>query len=803
MGWLLCEYLLKGLVVALTGFLAWTVRDAGTLAQSWFIVGGGLLLGLLAASWAQTRQGVSPRGRWPHFFLFLVLENPWEIYAGTTFGLAVAAILQNRGSDGSWRLGAALGGGIAIGLILAAIAALRDRRIRAAVAIVAAITAAAALISAMATWPPLDPTLAGTTLLLGLPIFALLAFIGVADETEAEPALIAAVMGAALWLVRLTPGVPLLALTAPAILLWLYLRHVQPGIRVAKLVLRGMTMASVGRTADALSFLRRASEIDAHSPLARSALAQIHRTLNPAEVAGQPEILQLVDPKVCLDQAAVLLLAERVSSAAITAARRMLDLVDQRSPERRATTAYWRAVAATHALDLDAAAAQLERLFDPSCWSADDPARAEALFAAWRLALVLHPELARRVGEPQLALPGRRLEAIAAAERELAAGDNDSAAWTLKRVLYSGLTLSEFLAGPVREFDAAYAHQLGLALIDDAPRRARGVEYLQIAAAGMPGQAPSIFRTIGETLERAGDEVGSRAAYERAVRAGVSFGPAALADADRAAYFASVRRLTDDARARNDLDAAAKYLHLATANERAGVETWRTLADVHERRGDALGATRAVEQALIFAPRDADLLARRDRCYYSLSPDAVRASESAGAGLDVGYCLAKARELLAHRDADADVLDWARHLADLATALRPDSIAAQVLLGQAELRLGERDRAVERLERVRDSRPERFAAAADEEAWFLSCRLLGDLYLRELDQPDRALACFLDYRRSDRSGADTLFKLGEACERLGDDARAARFYEQVTAYDGHPLAPDARAALSRLRVPRS
>ena len=94
------------------------------------------------------------------------------------------------------------------------------------------------------------------------------------------------------------------------------------------------------------------------------------------------------------------------------------------------------------------------------------------LLHAWHLALVLHPELKRRVGSPQLALPGRRLEAIAAVELALAAAPEDEAAWTLKRLLYSELTEREYEAGRVAEFDHAYVQQLGLALIGDATRLA-------------------------------------------------------------------------------------------------------------------------------------------------------------------------------------------------------------------------------------------------------------------------------------------------------------------------------------------
>ena len=61
------------------------------------------------------------------------------------------------------------------------------------------------------------------------------------------------------------------------------------------------------------------------------------------------------------------------------------------------------------------------------------------------------------------------------------------------------------------------------------------------------------------------------------------------------------------------------------------------------------------------------------------------------------------------------------------------------------------------------------------------------------------MPCYLDFRKSPKSGARTLFKMGQAYEQLGDVKRARRCYEQVTAYEGNPLTPDAHDALSRLQ----
>ena len=98
-------------------------------------------------------------------------------------------------------------------------------------------------------------------------------------------------------------------------------------------------------------------------------------------------------------------------------------------------------------------------------------------------------------------------------------------------------------------------------------------------------------------------------------------------------------------------------------------------------------------------------------------------------------------------------------------------------------------------------KPEKFAGGDDEEAWFLACQLLGDLYLNNLGRPDDAIACLQDYRKSPKAGARTYYRLGQAYEQKGDVARAVRCYQQVAAYDGNPLQPEAQDALYRLGNP--
>jgi tetratricopeptide (TPR) repeat protein len=317
----------------------------------------------------------------------------------------------------------------------------------------------------------------------------------------------------------------------------------------------------------------------------------------------------------------------------------------------------------------------------------------------------------------------------------------------------------------------------------------------------LPALGPSIFSQIARACQKAGNNDGAWHNYELAKRTGQEVGPANLGPVERQAYFASLKLLAEGAMAAGDPDLAIENYQLYTENERSGVETLRTLAGLYEQKGNVMAALRTTEQGLLYNPKDPDLLARKDRYYYSVIPDAIRANPDAlPRGFDVEYCLRKAKAILAARETDLDSLDWAQHLAELASVVLPESRSGKLLLARIKLRRGERDEAVTLLQQVHGTaKPEQFETSEDEESWFLSCRILGDLYLNELARPDLAVACYQDFRQSPKSGADTSYKLGQAYEQLGDHKKAAKCYKQVTTFDSHPLAPEARDALSRLQ----
>jgi tetratricopeptide (TPR) repeat protein len=811
MRWLNLEYVLKGIYLGLLVYVAWHAPDWRSLGLVALCLLGGLVLCLGWAAWSRRRAGYEVRGRLPAYVLFLLLESPDLVYAGTIMGLAVGALTAIPRTAAGTGVGVVemTAGGAVLGLAFGLLRRVRDRRVRLGLSLAIAAGLVFAGFALFGKVPGLalqvalpDPTRFGVQLLLGMAVFYLLTFVGREEESEVEIGAICAALGVGVMLIAgENRTVQSLGLAVCVMLYFFYTLRVLPGLRVFKHALRGLSYAKLGRHRAALLCFRRALQLDPNNRLAREGLWGVHRSLDFAQLRADPQTLAVIDFDLCLQRAGSLLLAGKPSADKLEEAQRLLDLVAGQRPEMRPAVNYWRAVAHTHQKDFEAATAELSAVLDPAAPAEEQPSRRGVLFAAWQLALLLHPELKRRVGGPELEKPGRHLDAIGAVERRLAEAPDDAEAWNLKRLVYSTLTEAEYAGdGAAADFDHGYARELGLALIGDPARWQRGAEYLRVAARGLPDQAPALFAQIAQAHERAGDAAGSRVGLLQARQAGQAVGPKNLSEEARQVYFTAVKQIAESAAANGDLSEAIANYHLYLESERSGVETLRTLADLYERKGDPLSAARATEQGLVYNAKDKDLLDRKDKYYYSILPDDLKARKDLAAPwFDTAYCVRKARSLLDARQTDLDLLDWAQHLLDLALIMQPESLAVKVALARCRLRRGERDEAVALLEDVYTNKPQKLAGD-DEEAWFLACRLLGEVCLYELGKPDRAVQCFTDFKGSAKSGADTLYKLGQAYEQLGDSRRAARCYENVTSYEGHPLAPDAREALYRLQA---
>jgi tetratricopeptide (TPR) repeat protein len=822
MNWLQTEFLLKGVYLGLLVAVALQKPTPPEALQVGAFMLGGLVLCLGVAGWKKVREGYRIRGRLAGFIGFLLLDNPVLVYAGIVLGLTAGAYsIFKRGTD-DWLTVAPIAGGAFLGLVFWYMRRVPDRQTRLWLGLALAVVLVGGAIAALQYQPEFlrgSHDSAGYLLLLGIPGFWLLTFAGLAEESEIEIAAVCAALGVGLWVIgesasdSLSPNFKTIVLVLPIALYFLYTRRIMPGIRVFKHVLRGISYAKVGRFRPALISLRRALELNPADQRAQEALWRIHQEMDFTQLVNDPETLAVVDFQLCLDRVSWLLLQNKPRPEQIQEAHRLMGLVESQRPALAPRCRYWRAVAYTHQGNFDEATAALESVL--AAPEQDTSARRTVLFPAWQLAIMLHPELKRRVGSPMLAMPGRRMEAIAAVERQLAVKADDSAAWDLKRLLYSELTESDYdsAAAPGKaagDFDHEYVHQLGLALIEDRERWQRGCEYLRMAARGLPLKAPAFFIQMGKAHERAGDPAGMWRQYDRAMQAGRAADPRNLSEEERQALFAVVKQLGDHARTAGDIDKALEYYKFHSQSERAGIETWRTLAELFEQRAtqshvpegrqaDMWMALHCTEHALTYDAKDKDLLGRKDRYYYSITPVEVRERlESIHKWFDPDYCREKARWVLEKGNKeDLDLLNWAGHLAELAQAYDSTSLSARVLRARVDRFRGETERTLALLEEVRNNKPEKFATSEEEEAWFLAHRLLGELYVD--DKPDQAVLCLQEFRKSAKSGANTLFNLGRAYENLGDTNKATRCYEQVVAFEGNPLVYDARDALDRLR----
>jgi tetratricopeptide (TPR) repeat protein len=815
------EYLLKGVFLGLLFYSALQVSDWPTLLRMDACLAAGLVLALVVSGGQKFREGYRIHGRPAAFLLFLLLESDLLIFAGIVLGLFLGTqMLPEEAADRQLFIWCLLGGAL-LGVVFGFLNQVRRPPVRLGLSVGLAMVLAvgalfwfgqfAALLGGLEWASPIhNKTFFGAQLLLGMPFFYLLTFAGREEESEMEIGILCAALGLG-WAMLGAGGaaVQIVGYLCPVLIFFWYTTFVLGRLRVFKHSLRGLSFARLGRNRLAILAFRRALRLDPNNELAREGLWSLHKKLDAAELAADPQTLALVDFELCLERVASLLLAPNPSPEKLDEARKLLDLTASQKPALLARIRYWRSVLATHARDLDAAVTELEALLRPENAVVNDPERRKVLYFAWRLALGSHPELTRRVGTPEITKPGGRMAAIAAVEDRLAQDPTDPDGWSFKQLLYQAVTKEEYdvIAGQehaAAHFDHAYALQLGQALISDRNQWRRGVEYLGLAARGLPQSSPSIYMIMAQTCQREGDVEFAHHYVERAKHAGRTLGPGRLGPEDRQAYFTAVKTLAEEALAKDLAAQAVENLQLYSEYERSGLETVRTLANLYERLGDPLSALRATEKGLLYNATDKDLLEKKDRYYYSLMPEDLQARKDLAAhGFDIEYCLNKARKLLDAKHGDLETVEWATHLIELARVLRPDLIVGKVLHARACLRKGERDQAVELLESVRTPRPENFATGADEEAWYMSNRLLGDLYLGELGRADLALECFTSYRQSSKSGADTLYKLGQAYEQLGDRARATKFYKHVVSYEGHPLAPEARDALYRLETASS
>lgn len=803
---LLSEQIGKGVAIGLLAMLAVQKPDARTGLLFAGCTLGGLVIALVLAAWRS--RGMRRTGPLPAYLLYLLLEYPALMHLGILGGMFTAAlILRYTEAWTAENLYLAFGIGLGVGLLFIGLRFVRHVWVRRGIILVAAVGATVALVWAMeeyGNYSPAQQNVIGITLLAVIPALYLLTFTGRAEETELEIGIVCVALGVALWLL-VPPTARLFALGFPLMLYLFYTMRYLQRLRSFKHVLRGMSHVRLGQVRPALLSFRRALQLSPDDRLAREQFWRLHQDLNP-QILQDPDVLQLVDFNLCLNHAGELLLAgSPPAPLRIDEALKLLSLVAEQRPAALPAVHYWRAVAYTHRQDYDQAERALRAVLEDHAPPPEQqPYRQPFLVPAWQLALTQHPELKKRMGESLLRERTHLYSAIAAVEQALAQEPRDANAWELKPLLYTHVTLGNYEVEAGTEalraasvFDHGYCAESGSALLSDPQRWRRGVELLRIATRGLPQQGPAFLRVAAQAAEQHGDPALAKELLAQLIALVRQLGVKELSPDAKEAYFAVVKQAAERAYNAGNAEEAIRYFSLYSESDNSGQDTVRLLAELYEKREDVPNALFYNERCLMYDGSNSLYLERKDRYYYSLMPEQyAEHAERLNKVFDLGYCVSKAKKLLEAKNSGPEQHDWALHLARLALAADPEHLQALVLAARAKLRRGEAEDALPLLEQARALKA-KIKSGDDEEAWHLACRLLGDLYL-QAGQPDKALQCLADFRASAKSGADTIYKMAQAQEQLGERLKAKKLYENVAAYEGHPLAAEAQYAADRL-----
>ena len=829
MQWVRSEYLLKGIYLGLLLFMALQNPDWSVTGRIGLWMVGGLAIALLVGILVQIRDLAKLLKKPVAFLLFLILENPMLVYAGIIFGLAGGVITEKPNAEetsllsnlvGGISVGShdlqmelrmtllliCIGGGAILGYGFGELRKIRDFRYRFILSFAVAGMLVAAIWMALeeGTLPfpvsPEDRPRLGFLLLLGVPFFYLLTFTGVAEESEVEIAMVCALLGTGIFLTKFAHKLPAVSFLLPITLYFVYSTRFLNGLRIFKHVVRGYCYLRLNKIKNALRSAQRALQLDRTSVLGNQLMWAIHQEVDLDLAAKDPELLQLLDINRCMNRVSILLIANRSpNEKQIEESNKLLNLVEKQAPVFFSHVEYYRAVGCLHLKQTEQAATYLNHLLDPGEWLPGDINRKTILFSAWQLALVLHPAMKAQVGEIQIRLPGRKIEAIQAVERHLGENPNDPDAKQLQSRLYSELMEEEYLAaagnGGLGDFDYGIVGQNGTALIE-TENWLRGAEYLRILAHGVPQQAPGIYQKLSIVAQKRDYAEAAEKYLHLVKRTGLEVGTGNLPPDQKQIYFNVVKQLADIAAARGNFDEAIQDYSIYTQFEGSGKETLRKLAEMYAEKKEPLESLRITEKALLYGT-DNDLQQKKDSYYYSVTPEQLgQVRDEVKGYFDVSYCVRKSKSLLDSRSEDLELLDWAEHLVKLALVMQPKNIVALVQRARALLRRGESETALQILEDAHELKP---SGNDESDAWFFGVKQLGILYLDHFKRADLALGCFQQYQESLKSGADTYFNIARCHEALGDQPNAIKHYRMVTGFEEHPLRWEAEEAIRRLR----
>ena len=788
-------------------------RELGWLL-AWTV--GGLVVGGLLTLWP--RRGAISRtpGALPRQIALGLLEDGWLPQAGLVLGLIFGnlTVLHPVGGEDlvGWFIGL-VAAGVMLGVIFTILGGLTGRGIKLAIGAGFGLLIAAGMGLALGLWGTeglasqrlTGSVVAGLWLLVAAVLYLALILTSIDPESEAELGCLTMVLpGLGLYLASGANGWGLgLGLMAPSLVCLLVGEGMAGRLRLAKVLLRARLHMATGNWRKALGCSSRALNIDPANPRALADFWQLTSKLDTDELLADSNARSLVRAERCLQWVARRL-GGNPGPAGLDECERMCTLVERLDPPLAPLAEHWRVVADLHAGKSAEAMNRVRSLLAPGkgTGSENEAIWRQARRLTWLLALAWHDRLRQGVAETLLVdHPGAALEALEAIEE----------AWVQDpenirlRSAWRGVVekLDEARHGPLIsqggwKIDWRRVEGLGVGMLEEAGRLLRGAELVRLAASGNPAISPGSLIAVARALQSSGDEAGGLEHFRQAVAVGQRQGQSNLSEEDRELYFRAVKYLAEVADHDGRLPEAIRFWSLYSENPRSGLETLRRLAELHERQGDPPQALRAVEKALLYNAKDPDLLARRERYAWSLDLTHVEQNPEVYRGIiDTSFCTERSRKILDSGQADQEWLNLAEHLLGLGLLVRPDHLMTKLLLGRARSRQGDKIGAVKLWEEIRAAKPANWVEGESDDAWQRANQALGEAYL-ETGRPEEAIACLEDFRKSSRSGANTLFRLGQAQEALGKTRQARRLFQEVEGFEGNPLVWEAREALARL-----
>lgn len=644
-----------------------------------------------------------------------------------------------------------------------------------------------------------------TALVLNAICFYVLTFAGRGEETEPEIALICVALALALGQLHLPPMARGMVVILPMAAFVIYCERIRRDLVVFKNVLRGISHEQQGDLRNALLWYRAALARNPRSELAVAGNWRVHRKINLADLAEDDEIIALIDPVVCLERAQTLLDKPTSNTEQQTEAGKLLDIVECRRKDLPQTIGHERLRLLLAAGKLEEAKTLAFSLVDirpPEIIQLGDH-ELDALFRTW-CKVLQEPALVARGGPELLSQVDPLFSFLAVLRGRLKQLPNDTRAETFKPFVYEKLTLAAYEDyvrrhpdDTVEWLDYRYCYLLADQAADDG-KIDRAIEYLRITEFGLPEERLVLWTRLADLHARQSSPDTAQW-YERVKELGLQVGPKTLSEAHQKAFYHSVRCLAEAAYHQQQWQRAIHYYQILADSRQSGVATQKILKELYERVEDLVLAIKPVETALQYGLSDQQRrfwAGEKARLYSSITAEQVTAKlAQVEKFFDFGYCFRRAKRLFEEQKPPEDVIRFLDLAALGGTAYL---LHVNYLLGRSYYRQGKVQDAVLCLEQVINNRPSKFIDDEQQEAYFTACRLLGDIYLDELNQPEKAVDCYSIYKDYSKSGAETLYRLGKAYEACGKWAHARKWYDMVLVYPTHPRAEDARKALAKL-----